>query len=169
MLGGLYELTGRSVEVEVLGMDIDYGTHDTLPTDIYPIWNDPADLHIPTDFFDRGRVPIVLEAISRLRKRYDDEVAVISSIVGPFALSAKLFGKKAPQPTGRALEAKLSHPFAPTIQGQTRIYKVKTAGQTSTMTETVWPGRRRSAPRTTTRSPATRRASRGSARSNCSI
>lgn len=83
---------GMTVEVEVLGMEIDYGTHDTLPTDIYSIWNDPNDLLIPTDFFDRGRVPIVLKAITRLRKRYEDEVAVLSSIVGPFALSAKLFG-----------------------------------------------------------------------------
>lgn len=83
---------GMTVEVQVLGMDIDFGTLDTLPTDIYPIWDHPDDLFIPDDFFDRGRVPIVLEAITRLRRRYDDEVAVLSSIVGPFALAAKLFG-----------------------------------------------------------------------------
>lgn len=83
---------GMTVEAEVLGMDIDYGTRDTLPTDIYAIWNHPDDLSIPDDFLDRGRVPVVLESISRLRKRYDDQVAVISSIVGPFALSAKVFG-----------------------------------------------------------------------------
>ncbi|MCP4167319.1 MAG: MtaA/CmuA family methyltransferase [Chloroflexi bacterium] len=83
---------GMTVEVEVLGMEIDFGTLDTLPTDIHSIWNHPNDIVIPDDFFDRARVPVVLEAISKLRKRYDDEVAVISSIVGPFALSAKLFG-----------------------------------------------------------------------------
>ncbi|MEA3336382.1 MAG: MtaA/CmuA family methyltransferase [Chloroflexota bacterium] len=83
---------GMTVEVEVLGMEIDYGTLDTLPTDIVPIWNDPDELAIPEDFLDRCRVPIVLEAISQLRNRYDREVAVLSSIVGPFALSAKLFG-----------------------------------------------------------------------------
>ncbi len=83
---------GMTVEVEVLGLEIDYGTLDTLPTDIYPIWNHPDELLIPTDFLDRGRVPVVLDAIGRLRKRYDNEVAVISSIVGPFALAAKLFG-----------------------------------------------------------------------------
>ncbi|NOZ49606.1 MAG: MtaA/CmuA family methyltransferase [Chloroflexi bacterium] len=83
---------GMTVEVEVLGLEIDYGTLDTLPTDIYPIWNHPDDLFIPDDFCDRGRVPLVLEAIARLRRRYDNEVAVISSTVGPFALAAKAFG-----------------------------------------------------------------------------
>jgi len=83
---------GMTVEVEVLGMDIDYGTLDTLPTDIYAIWSHPDELFIPENFLDMGRVPVVLEAISILRKRYESEVAVISSIVGPFALSAKLFG-----------------------------------------------------------------------------
>ncbi|RME82102.1 MAG: MtaA/CmuA family methyltransferase [Caldilineae bacterium] len=83
---------GMTVEAEVLGCEIDYGTYDTLPTDIYPIWNHPDELTIPDDFLERGRVPVVLEAISRLRQRYDNEVAVISSIVGPFALAAKLFG-----------------------------------------------------------------------------
>ena len=83
---------GMTVEVEVLGMEIDFGTLDTLPTDIVPIWDHPDDLLIPDDFFDRGRVPIVMEAITRLRQRYDAEVAVISSTVGPFALAAKMFG-----------------------------------------------------------------------------
>lgn len=81
-----------TVETEVLGMEIDYGTLDTLPTDIFSIWNHPGELSIPDDFFDRGRVPIVLQAITQLRRRYDNEVAVLSSIVGPFALAAKLFG-----------------------------------------------------------------------------
>lgn len=83
---------GMTVEVEVLGAEIDFGTIDTMPTDLYSIWNDPSELVIPEDFFDQKRVPVVLEAISTLRKRYENEVAVISSIVGPFALAAKLFG-----------------------------------------------------------------------------
>ncbi|MBT8492516.1 MAG: hypothetical protein KJO07_05615 [Deltaproteobacteria bacterium] len=52
-------------------------------------------------------------------------------------LSAKLFGKRGPKPTGRALEAKLSHPYAPTVQGQTRVWKINSGGKTSKMTETV--------------------------------
>ncbi|MEM7028510.1 MAG: MtaA/CmuA family methyltransferase [Chloroflexota bacterium] len=83
---------GMTVEAEALGCEMDFGTYDTLPTEISSIFNHPDELAIPDDFFDRKRVPIVLKAITKLRKRYDNEVAIVSSIVGPFALGAKLFG-----------------------------------------------------------------------------
>ena len=83
---------GMTPEVEALGLEIDFGTYDTLPTDIASIWNHPDELNIPDDFFERDRIPVVMEAISLLRRRYVDEVAIISSSVGPFVLSAKLFG-----------------------------------------------------------------------------
>ena len=83
---------GMTPEVEVLGLEIDFGTHDTLPTDIHSELNHPDELVIPDDFLERDRIPVVMEAISRLRERYDDEVAILSSAVGPFALSAKMFG-----------------------------------------------------------------------------
>ncbi|MCO6451134.1 MAG: MtaA/CmuA family methyltransferase [Caldilineales bacterium] len=83
---------GMTPEVEALGLEIDFGTYDTLPTDIHPIWNHPDELVIPDDFFSRGRIPVVMEAISRLRDRYGDEVAILTSSVGPFVLSAKMFG-----------------------------------------------------------------------------
>ena len=83
---------GMTPEVEVLGLEIDFGTHDTLPTDIHSELNHPDELVIPDDFLERDRIPLVMEAISRLRERYDDEVAILSSAVGPFALSAKMFG-----------------------------------------------------------------------------
>ena len=81
-----------TIEVEVLGAPIDFGTIDTLPTEVAHIYNHPDELEIPDDFLDRGRVPTVLEAITKLRKKYDSEVAIVSSIVGPFALGGKLFG-----------------------------------------------------------------------------
>jgi MtaA/CmuA family methyltransferase len=83
---------GMTIEVEALGAPVDFGTGDTLPTEVAHIFNHPDELSIPGDFFDRQRVPIVLEAIAKLRERYDSEVAIVSSIVGPFALAAKLFG-----------------------------------------------------------------------------
>lgn len=80
------------VEVEALGAKINYRTIDTPPTEVGHIYSHPDDITIPTDFYDRGRVPTVLKAIQKLRKRYNDEVLIISSIVGPWALAAKLFG-----------------------------------------------------------------------------
>ncbi len=80
------------VEVEALGAKINYRTIDTPPTETGHIYNHPDEISIPDDFFDRGRVPTVLKAISKLRARYDNEVPIITSIVGPWALAAKLFG-----------------------------------------------------------------------------
>jgi MtaA/CmuA family methyltransferase len=81
-----------AVEVEALGAPIDYRTVDTVPTEIRHICNAPDEFAPPVDFFDRARVPIVLKAISKLRKRYDSEMAIVSSIVGPFSLAEKIFG-----------------------------------------------------------------------------
>jgi MtaA/CmuA family methyltransferase len=80
------------VEVEALGAKLDYRTIDTPPTETGHIYSHPDDISIPEDFYDRGRIPIVLDAISKLRKRYDHEALIVTSIVGPFALGAKLFG-----------------------------------------------------------------------------
>jgi [methyl-Co(III) methanol-specific corrinoid protein]:coenzyme M methyltransferase len=81
-----------AVESEILGATLEWGSLDNLPTELGSAYNHPDELAIPDDFLDRGRIPVVLEAITRLRRRYETEVAVISSIVGPFTLGAKLFG-----------------------------------------------------------------------------
>ncbi len=81
-----------TIEVETLGAEINYRTVDTTPTETGHLYNHPDELEIPPDFLDRKRAPTVLKAISKLRKRYDSEVAIVTSIVGPFALGAKLFG-----------------------------------------------------------------------------
>jgi [methyl-Co(III) methanol-specific corrinoid protein]:coenzyme M methyltransferase len=81
-----------TIEVEALGAEIDYRTYDTVPTEVGPAYNRPDELVIPENFFDRARVPIVLRAISKLRKKYDNELVVISSIVGPFSIAEKIFG-----------------------------------------------------------------------------
>lgn len=83
---------GMTVEVETFGSQMDFGNHDTLPTEIGFLFNDPDELTIPDRFFDMNRVPEVLKAISTLHKKYKDDVAIVTSIVGPFALGAKLFG-----------------------------------------------------------------------------
>jgi [methyl-Co(III) methanol-specific corrinoid protein]:coenzyme M methyltransferase len=81
-----------TIEVEALGAEIDYRTRDTVPTEKHHIFNQPDQLIVPDDFFDRARVPVVLNAISQLRKKYDNEIALVTSIVGPFSLAEKLFG-----------------------------------------------------------------------------
>lgn len=81
-----------AVESEILGSAIEWGTRDTLPTEYMGAFDHPDKLEIPRDFLDRGRLPLVLKTIELLRRRYDDEVAIVSSIVGPFTLASKVFG-----------------------------------------------------------------------------
>jgi [methyl-Co(III) methanol-specific corrinoid protein]:coenzyme M methyltransferase len=81
-----------AVESEILGATMEWGSQDILPTELGSAYNHPDELIISDDFLDRGRIPIVLQAITRLRRRYESEVAVVASIVGPFTLGAKLFG-----------------------------------------------------------------------------
>lgn len=81
-----------TVESEAMGATIDYRTMETVPSETGHIFDHPDQMHIPADFLDRGRIPVVLKAISTLRARYDQETPIISSIVGPFSLATKLFG-----------------------------------------------------------------------------
>ena len=81
-----------TVEAGALGAKIDYGTRNTLPQIKEHPYSDPGEFVIEKDFMKRGRVPVVLEAIRLARKNYGEEISVASSIVGPFTLSAMLFG-----------------------------------------------------------------------------
>jgi len=81
-----------TVEFEALGGRVDLGSYDTLPQDTGRVYDEPVPALPLAGFLDRGRVPVVLGAIAALRRRYDTEVAIVSSIVGPFTLAAKIFG-----------------------------------------------------------------------------
>jgi MtaA/CmuA family methyltransferase len=81
-----------TVEAGALGGEVDFGTFDTLPKVKVPPFASPEQLTVEEDFVNRGRMPVVLEAIRLCRKDYDGRVPVISSIVGPFTLATMLFG-----------------------------------------------------------------------------
>jgi len=81
-----------TVEAEALGGKINPGTRDTLPQLITHLYNEPEELSFNRDVLTKGRIPVVLKAISKAKSRYDGEAAVVSSIVGPFTLGTRLFG-----------------------------------------------------------------------------
>jgi len=83
-----------TVEAGALGAKINYGTKDILPQIKEPVYGDPKELTPEDHFLKQGRIPIVLEAIRLARKDYGKNIPVVSSIVGPFTLSAMLFGFK---------------------------------------------------------------------------
>jgi len=81
-----------TVETEALGGKIDPGSPDTLPQLITHLYREPEELNFERSLLDKGRIPLVLKAITTAKTRYDGEAAVVSSIVGPFTLGTRLYG-----------------------------------------------------------------------------
>lgn len=99
-----------AVEAEALGGEIYIGTADTLPQLRSPLYEEPEDFAFTKDLLKKGRIPLVLKAISMAAAEYD--AAVVSSIVGPFTLGTRLFGMEnfliwlssEPEKVSRAME-----------------------------------------------------------------
>ncbi len=81
-----------TAESGALGADIDYGTETTLPKIRTPRFDEPEEFTFGDDVLERGRYPVVLEAIRIARRRHGETAPVISSMLGPFTLCGCLFG-----------------------------------------------------------------------------
>ena len=77
-----------------LGCKIQWEQKDNWPTVKMrePIWENPEDIVIPSDFLTHPDTNCVLEAIRILKKEYGDEVAVIGKTMGPWSLGYHCFG-----------------------------------------------------------------------------
>lgn len=82
--------TDLIVEAEALGAQIDF--REDMPEPMWslvsePLYWSPAEVKLPRgDFAQRGRVPLVCEAIRKLKARVGDEIAVGAWIAGPFTV-----------------------------------------------------------------------------------
>lgn len=80
------------VEAELLGAKLNpYEDSEEL---LYPTLRDKVaktvdDLKIPADLADQGRVPVVTRAISLLKERFGDKVAIGTYVLGPFTLAGQ--------------------------------------------------------------------------------
>lgn len=84
-----------TVEIEALGCQVslhEKGEKLKWPSVVSSPVKEPADLEIPEDFSERGRVPVVLEAIRLLKKEIEEEASVVSYVVGPFTMAGYLVG-----------------------------------------------------------------------------
>ena len=81
-------------ESSALGCKIQWEQKDNWPTVKMrePIWQEPDDIEIPSDFLTHQDTSCVLEAIKILRKEYGDEVAIIGKTMGPWSLGYHCFG-----------------------------------------------------------------------------
>ena len=81
-------------ESSALGCDIQWEQKDNWPTVRMrkPIWAEPEDIKIPSNFLTHEDTKCVLDAIKMLRKEFGDEVAIIGKTMGPWTLGYHGFG-----------------------------------------------------------------------------
>ncbi len=76
----------QTIEQEALGCGVLEGTDKNLPS----INKHPYDINMtpvfPEDFLQRGRVPMMSEVVKSLKKKTNNEVAVIGGVIGPFTI-----------------------------------------------------------------------------------
>lgn len=102
----------QTVEAEALGARLQYGGELDFPEVSPSSYSDALELKTDGDTISKGRIPVVLDAISRLRHHPQCEAPIVSGIVGPFSVIAQRFGLekclkwtiKSPDDIERAME-----------------------------------------------------------------
>ena len=81
-------------ESSALGCKMQWEQKDNWPTVRMrePIWVEPDDIKLPSDFLTHNDTKCVTDAIKILKKQYDDEVAIIGKTMGPWTLGYHCFG-----------------------------------------------------------------------------
>ena len=81
-------------ESSALGCKMQWEEKDNWPTVRMsePIWSEPEDIKIPSDFLTHPDTKCVLDAIKILRKEFGDEVAIVGKTMGPWSLGYHCFG-----------------------------------------------------------------------------
>lgn len=81
-----------SLEAEALGCALDWGTINRTPSVKSHPYRRPADFAVPDNLLERGRIPVVLEAVEILSERLGPEVPITAKVTGGFTIAGHLFG-----------------------------------------------------------------------------
>ena len=97
-----YELSGLEcvrvpfdfvIEPEALGCEIKYPPKTSAVPMVYAHpYQTPEDLQMPEKILELGRIPVLLQAIKRLKQDVGDVVPIASLLLGPFTLAAEMVG-----------------------------------------------------------------------------
>ena len=80
-----------SILPEVLGCEIQfYDRHELKPAMLHHAFDKPEDLKMPDDFLEKGRIPVIIEAIRLARRKVGDFLPVTSFVFGPYSLAGEL-------------------------------------------------------------------------------
>jgi [methyl-Co(III) methanol-specific corrinoid protein]:coenzyme M methyltransferase len=79
-------------ESSALGCNVDWGDDTRMPDAREPLYRMGDEIRIPADLLSRPGCSVPLEALSMLRRRHGDEVAVVGKAFGPWTLGYHVFG-----------------------------------------------------------------------------
>ena len=81
----------QTVEAEVFGLEVNWGRKKTsIPVVSFKGCVAPEGIDVPENILEKGRIPIVLDAIEILKDKYDEQIPVLGHVIGPFSLAAHL-------------------------------------------------------------------------------
>jgi [methyl-Co(III) methanol-specific corrinoid protein]:coenzyme M methyltransferase len=82
----------QTIEAEALGCTVKYAGREGIPRIDVHAYHLGDPIEYPEDFLTKGRIPEMLKAISILKERAGDDVAVMGNVVGPFSVVGNLIG-----------------------------------------------------------------------------
>ncbi len=81
-----------TIEAEALGCELDWGTINRTPSVKKHAFNKPEDFQVPENLLERGRIPVVLEAIENLKEHLGEDIPINAKVTGPFTIAGLVFG-----------------------------------------------------------------------------
>ena len=79
-------------EAAAMGVPVDWGDRNNLPSILGKIWDHPEQIEVPDDFLDRQPIRTAVESIRLLKDELGERVAIIGKSYGPWSLAYHFFG-----------------------------------------------------------------------------
>ena len=79
-------------ETAALGCKVDWGERGRMPDSRDYLYKIDDEITIPNDFLMKKECQVPLKALSLLKKRYGDEIAIVGKVFGPWTLGYHVFG-----------------------------------------------------------------------------
>ena len=79
-------------ESAAMGVEVDWGQVDVMPTCRAPLYGIDDEVVIPDDLLTREPCRVALAALGLLKKRHGEEVAIVGKVFGPWTLGYHMFG-----------------------------------------------------------------------------
>jgi MtaA/CmuA family methyltransferase len=79
-------------ESSALGCRVEWGAVDSMPDCREALCRMGEEIHVPPDLLSRPGCEVPLHALTLLRERYGEEIAIVGKVFGPWTLGYHVFG-----------------------------------------------------------------------------